>query len=78
MASAGVSLGLGFRDDLVHLRQNVFNRDSFAAIEFGDALLDIEHLLTLINDVRSIPGVRDTETFVYLKLVKQTYTWGTP
>jgi Lrp/AsnC family transcriptional regulator for asnA, asnC and gidA len=39
---------------------------------------DDEHLLTLINDVRSIPGVRDTETFVYLKLVKQTYAWGTP
>jgi Lrp/AsnC family transcriptional regulator for asnA, asnC and gidA len=40
---------------------------------------DDEHLLTLINDViRSIPGVRDTETFVYLKLVKQTYSWGTP
>ena len=40
---------------------------------------DDEHLLTLINDkIRSIPGVRDTETFVYLKLVKQTYSWGTP
>ena len=40
---------------------------------------DDDHLLALINDViRSIPGVRDTETFVYLKLVKQTYTWGTP
>jgi Lrp/AsnC family transcriptional regulator for asnA, asnC and gidA len=40
---------------------------------------DDEHLLTLINDViRSIPGVRDTETFLYLKLVKQTYAWGTP
>ena len=23
------------------------------------------------------PGVRDTETFVYLKLRKQTYAWGT-
>jgi Lrp/AsnC family transcriptional regulator for asnA, asnC and gidA len=40
---------------------------------------DDDHLLALINDViRSIPGVRDTETFVYLKLVKQTYSWGTP
>jgi Lrp/AsnC family transcriptional regulator for asnA, asnC and gidA len=40
---------------------------------------DDEHLLALINEViRSIPGVRDTETFVYLKLVKQTYSWGTP
>jgi Lrp/AsnC family transcriptional regulator, regulator for asnA, asnC and gidA len=27
--------------------------------------------------VRSIPGVRATETFLYLKLAKQTYTWGT-
>jgi Lrp/AsnC family transcriptional regulator for asnA, asnC and gidA len=24
-----------------------------------------------------LPGVRDTETFVYLKLAKQTYAWGT-
>ena len=40
---------------------------------------DDEHLLALINDrIRAIPGVRDTETFVYLKLVKQTYSWGTP
>ena len=40
---------------------------------------DDDHLLELINDViRSIPGVRDTETFVYLRLVKQTYSWGTP
>jgi Lrp/AsnC family transcriptional regulator for asnA, asnC and gidA len=39
---------------------------------------DDEHLLDLINDtVRSIPGVTATETFVYLKLAKQTYAWGT-
>jgi Lrp/AsnC family transcriptional regulator, regulator for asnA, asnC and gidA len=39
---------------------------------------DDDHLLTLLNDhVRSIPGVRDTETFFYLKLTKQTYAWGT-
>ena len=25
----------------------------------------------------SLPRVRATETFVYLKLRKQTYTWGT-
>src|SRR5881394_4558999 len=30
---------------------------------------DDEHLLALLNDsVRSVPGVRDTETFVYLRL----------
>lgn len=39
---------------------------------------DDEHLLTLLNDrVRTIPGVRSTETFMYLRLRKQTYAWGT-
>ncbi|MDT4937227.1 MAG: Lrp/AsnC family transcriptional regulator, regulator for asnA, asnC and gidA [Pseudonocardiales bacterium] len=38
---------------------------------------DDEHLLRLVNDrIRSIPGVERTETFLYLKLVKQTYNWG--
>jgi len=37
-----------------------------------------ERLLHLLNDsIRSVPGVRATETFMYLKLAKQTYTWGT-
>ena len=39
---------------------------------------DDDHLLHLLNErIRVIPGVRSTETFVYLKLSKQTYTWGT-
>jgi Lrp/AsnC family transcriptional regulator for asnA, asnC and gidA len=39
---------------------------------------DDEHLFQLLNDrIRRIPGVRATETFVYLKIQKQTYTWGT-
>jgi Lrp/AsnC family transcriptional regulator for asnA, asnC and gidA len=39
---------------------------------------DEDSLLELLNGViRQIPGVRDTETFMYLKLTKQTYTWGT-
>lgn len=39
---------------------------------------DDEHLLSLLNDsIRSVPGVQNTETFVYLRLAKQTYTWGT-
>ncbi len=38
---------------------------------------DDEHLLSLINDrIRALPQVRETETFVYLRLVKQTFTWG--
>jgi Lrp/AsnC family transcriptional regulator, regulator for asnA, asnC and gidA len=39
---------------------------------------DDERLLEVLNDsIRSIPGVRSTESFLYLKLAKQTYTWGT-
>ena len=39
---------------------------------------DDEHLLAILNEhVRTIPGVTNTETFVYLRLEKQTYTWGT-
>jgi Lrp/AsnC family transcriptional regulator for asnA, asnC and gidA len=33
-------------------------------------------LLDLTNRMRSVPGVRNTETFIYLDLVKQTFTWG--
>jgi Lrp/AsnC family transcriptional regulator, regulator for asnA, asnC and gidA len=39
---------------------------------------DHEELLHIINDViRAVPGVRATETFTYLHLEKQTYSWGT-
>ena len=39
---------------------------------------DDNHLLDLLNDkIRTIPGVTGTETFVYLRLEKQTYAWGT-
>ena len=33
-------------------------------------------LLALTNRIRSVPGVRSTETFIYLSLMKQTYAWG--
>jgi Lrp/AsnC family transcriptional regulator for asnA, asnC and gidA len=39
---------------------------------------DDDHLLEVINRrIRAISNVRSTETFVYLKLRKQIYTWGT-
>jgi Lrp/AsnC family transcriptional regulator, regulator for asnA, asnC and gidA len=38
---------------------------------------DDTHLLHLVNNrVRTLEGVVRTESFVYLKLVKQTYNWG--
>ncbi len=38
---------------------------------------DDDHLLEILSRVRAVPSVTSTETFVYLKLRKQTYSWGT-
>jgi Lrp/AsnC family transcriptional regulator for asnA, asnC and gidA len=40
--------------------------------EDNEALL---HFLT--EKLRRVPGVRETETFVYLRMLKQVYSWGT-
>ncbi len=38
---------------------------------------DDERLLDLVNDrLRALPGVRTTETFIYMRIQKQTYAWG--
>lgn len=36
-----------------------------------------ERLLEILGRIRAVPAVLSTESFVYLKLKKQTYTWGT-
>jgi len=39
---------------------------------------DDDQLIELLNKrIRAIEGVRSTETFVYLRLRKQLYNWGT-
>ncbi|TAJ46756.1 MAG: Lrp/AsnC family transcriptional regulator [Herbiconiux sp.] len=39
---------------------------------------DDDDLITLLNaEIRQLDGVISTETFVYLKLHKQLYNWGT-
>jgi Lrp/AsnC family transcriptional regulator, regulator for asnA, asnC and gidA len=39
---------------------------------------DDDHLLDLLSHrIRALPAVKSTETFVYLKLCKQLYNWGT-
>lgn len=39
---------------------------------------DDDHLLEVVNThIRSVPGVLRAEAFVYLKLRKQIYSWGT-
>jgi len=37
-----------------------------------------EHLVYVLNDqIRAVDGVTEVETFVYLNVAKQTYSWGT-
>jgi len=39
---------------------------------------DDEHLLELLNEkIRNIDGVQATETYIYLRIHKETYQWGT-
>jgi Lrp/AsnC family transcriptional regulator for asnA, asnC and gidA len=39
---------------------------------------DDDELITLLNsEIRTLEGVASTETFVYLRLRKQLYDWGT-
>ncbi len=39
---------------------------------------DTEDLLRFLTEkMRRVEGVRDTETFVYLRMVKQAFEWGT-
>jgi len=63
----------------------VMNEVDYVVITAGsfDILVEVvceddEHLLRLLNQhIRTIDGIRSTESFLYLKLAKQTYTWGT-
>jgi Lrp/AsnC family transcriptional regulator, regulator for asnA, asnC and gidA len=62
--------------DVPEIEYVVFTSGSFDLL-FEVVCEDDEHLLSILNKVRAIPGVRTTETFVYLRLHKQTYAWGT-
>jgi Lrp/AsnC family transcriptional regulator for asnA, asnC and gidA len=80
-------IGLRVEGDLVRVADELAKIDEvdFVVITAGsfDILLELvceddDHLLRVLSErVRVLPGVRDTETFVYLKLAKQTYAWGT-
>jgi Lrp/AsnC family transcriptional regulator, regulator for asnA, asnC and gidA len=42
------------------------------------ACRDNDHLIELIAEIASAEGVRSTETFMYLRIVKNNYQWGVP
>lgn len=57
--------------DYVVITAGGFDLLAEVVCESDDALLEI-----ISNRIRTIEGVRTTETFMYLKLRKQTYAWG--
>jgi Lrp/AsnC family transcriptional regulator, regulator for asnA, asnC and gidA len=80
-------VGLRVEGDLIAVADRLAEIDEvdYVVLTAGsfDILLEVvceddDHLLRLLSErIRRLPGVRDTETFVYLRLAKQTYSWGT-
>lgn len=57
--------------DYVVITAGAFDLLAEVVCEDDDHLLDV-----LSHRIRTIPGVLRTESFVYLRLRKQTYAWG--
>ena len=79
-------IGLKCDGDLQHVAGQLaaLEEIDYVVITAGsfDMLLEVvceddDHLLEILSRVRRVPSVTSTETFVYLKLCKQTYSWGT-
>lgn len=44
----------------------------------AEVICENDHdVLRIVNEIRGVPGVVSTETFMYLSLRKQEYNWGT-
>ena len=79
-------IGIKCEGDLERVADHLANMDEidYVVITSGsfDVLVEVvceddDHLLEILSQVRAVPSVTSTETFVYLKLRKQTYSWGT-
>lgn len=79
-------IGIGVEGDLqsAALKVESIPAVTYAIVTAGqyDLLAEVvceddDHLLGVLSDIRKIPDVKKTETFVYLKVRKQTYSWGT-
>jgi Lrp/AsnC family transcriptional regulator for asnA, asnC and gidA len=79
-------IGIRCEGDLERVAEHlaVLDEIDYVVITAGsfDLLVEVvcendDHLLEILSRVRSVPSVTSTETFMYLKLRKQTYSWGT-
>jgi Lrp/AsnC family transcriptional regulator for asnA, asnC and gidA len=70
--SDGIAAALQAMHDIDYLVVTAGSFDLMCEVVVGD---DAD-LLDLTNRIRRVPGVISTETFIYLDLVKQTFSWG--
>ncbi|MBK8459910.1 MAG: Lrp/AsnC family transcriptional regulator [Micropruina sp.] len=79
-------IGLRVSGDLEEVASQLadFREADYVVITAGSYDLMVEvvceddsDLLDLLGRIRALPGVQSTDSFVYLKLAKQHYNWGT-
>jgi len=79
-------VGVQAQADLDRVAREVseWRETSYVVITSGsfDMLVEVvcednRHLLDIVQRMREIDGVKSTETFMYLDMVKMTYAWGT-
>ena len=79
-------VGVQANSDLERVARTVsdWRETSYVVITSGsyDLLVEVvcehnRHLLEAVQRLREIDGVKSTETFMYLDMVKMTYAWGT-
>ncbi|HYX85065.1 MAG TPA: Lrp/AsnC family transcriptional regulator [Gaiellales bacterium] len=79
-------VGVQVQSDLDRIAGEVsaWRETSYVVLTSGsyDLLVEVvcehnRHLLELVQRMREIEGVKSTETFMYLDMVKMTYAWGT-
>jgi len=70
--SDAIAAALQAMDDIDYLVVTAGSFDLLCEVVVGGD----SDLLDLTNRIRRVPGVVSTETFIYLDLVKQTFTWG--
>ena len=63
---------IGAIDEVDYLVMTAGDADFFAEV----TAVDDEHLMSVVGQIRAVPGVRHTQTYVYFKIHKQTYSWG--
>ena len=79
-------IGVQANSDLSRVADEVseWQETSYVVIAAGayDLLVEVvcednQHLLRVVERLRNVEGVKSTETFMYLDMVKMTYAWGT-